>query len=567
MSALALPLLVALAAQADGSMMLRYEVTSREVPVGAVFQLDIVLQLDGRGQVEELALPEFTPAFSVVRESRAEVRTGGRQELRFVYALRAEYVGEHRIGEAVARRGKATARAAPITIRVTGDPEHTLDGSDQAGSGPSPGARFGAALPSAFLEVTTDHASAWVGQQILVTTTVYSQQPLAQVPRLPAMKPPGFLCVAFMNDGESITPSQRTLRGRSYYVYVLHKDALFPLDEGSKSIAAVTAEVVPAGSLFSRARSMTVRSAPLSIDVKALPADARPARFAPGNVGRWQIDASARPAAVTVGQAFTLAVTVSGEGALESVQVPSWDGGGKARVFPPSTRIERKDGAPVAGRVVVETLVQPTEPGELRVPSLAFASFDPERGEYVEARTAPLVVKVKGAGAGGTEASVDERQPIAKSARPLKTRPRLGPSVSEAPVVGGAATASVGAVGFLLLRARARRHGSVAGETRRRREQRAKALAQASVRGDLTAVERALFDALAERAGDDVRGLPSGELGGRLTTRGLSPALVERLVAFIRDVEAARYSPSVGSTARRMADEAVTLVRELEGGA
>lgn len=565
MSTLALALLLTLAAQPDQSLSLRYEVSTRDVPVGATFQLDVVLLVDGRGQVEELALPEFAPAFTVVRESRAQVRSGGRQELRFVYALRAEYIGDHQIGVATARVGKSSARAAPITIRVTGDAEHSLDGGDQAANGPTPGDRFGASPPAAFLEVTVDHATAWVGQQVMVTTTAYSQQPLAQVPRLPAMKPPGFLCVSFVNDGEGITPTQRTLKGRSYYVYLLHRDALFPLDEGSKTISAVTAEVLPAGSLFSRTRSLTVRSAPLTIAVKALPTEGRPARFAPGNVGRWRIEATARPAAVTVGQAFTLAVAVSGEGSLDALQLPTWDGGGRARVFPPATRIERKDGSGVAGRVVVETLVQPTEPGELRVPSLAFASFDPERGEYLESRTAPLVIKVKGVAGAGGEAGGDESQAIARGARPLKTRPQLDQKVGEAPVAGGAAIAGLGAVGFMVLRARTRRSASVAGETRRRREQRAKALTQARARTDLSTLERAVFDALAERAGDDVRGLPSGELGERLVARGLEPAFADRLLAFIRDVEAARYAPGGGAAARRLADEALALVHELEG--
>ncbi|MCC7072403.1 MAG: BatD family protein [Deltaproteobacteria bacterium] len=566
MSALALSLLCTLAAQADGELTLRYQVSAREVPVGSVFQLDVVLQVGGRGQVEELALPEFAPAFSVVRESRAEVRVNGRHELRFVYALRAEVVGEHQIGEARARRGASTARAAPITIRVTGE-SSAADGDDlAAATGPGPGARFGATLPAAFLEVTTDHPSVFVGQPTIVTTTVYSQQPLSQVPRLPAMKPPGFLCVAFNNDEGGITPTQRTIKGRSYYVYVLHKDALFALEAGSKKIGAVSADVVAAGSLFTRTRAQSVRSAPLTIEVKELPSEDRPARFAPGNVGQWQIQASARPGAVAVGQAFTLAVTVSGSGNLDALQLPGWDGGGKARVFPPAARIQRNDDDPVSGRVVVETLVQPTEPGELRIPSLVLASFDPERAEYVEARSAPMIVKVRSA----TGSTVDDGAPteraIERAARPLKTRPRVGAAASELPVLMGAAVALAGALGFALVRARARRAGSSAGVRAQRRDQRAKLVQQAIARGDLAAVERALKDALAERAGDDVRALPSSALAEHLAACGIAPALSERVVSFIQDAEAARFAPGGSAAARRLADDAAALVRELEGG-
>lgn len=562
MSALALPLLLTLAAQSGEPLSLRYDASARDVALGDSFQLDVVLQMEGRGRIDELSLPDFAPAFSVLRESRAEMRSGRRVELRFVYLLRADMAGEQRIGEATARMGSLSARAAPLTIRVVGGQE-PVDGD----KGARPGARFGDAPPAVFLEVATSHDSAWVGQQIVVTTTVYSQQPLAQAPRLPALKPPGFLCVALSREEDSVTPTQRVLKGRNYYAYELHRDALFPLEEGKKTIAAVSADVVPAGSLFSRTRATSVRSAPLELHIKPLPAEGRPARFAPGNVGQWQIDASARPSSVTLGQPFSLVVTVSGKGSLESVQVPGWDGGGRARVFPPSQKIERQGDDAVAGRVVVEMLVQPTEPGELRVPSLVLASFDPERGEYLESRTAPLTVKVKGAAGSAAGAAGTEPRAIDVDARPLKSRPRAEEPAGEGPVVVGGVGTLLGALALWALRGRARRQASVAGEARRRREQRARALQTASARGDLSALERAVFDALAERAGDDVRGLPSSELARHLAERGLPEALAAEVLSFIRDVEAARYAPGSSGAARRLAELATALVHQLEADA
>ena len=562
MSALVLPLVLALAAQGAAPVSLRYDASARDVALGDTFQLDLVLRMDGRGRIDELSLPEFAPAFSVVRESRAEMRSGRSVELRFVYLLRAEMAGEQRIGEATARMGPDSARAAPITIRVVGG-EEPVSGSD----GPAPGARFGNAPPAVFLEVAASQESAWVGQQIVVTTTVYSQQPLAQAPRLPALKPPGFLCVSLSKEEESVTPTQRVLKGRNYYAYVLHKDALFPLEEGKKTLAPVSADVVPAGSLFSRTRATSVRSAPVELHIKPLPTEGKPARCAPGNVGQWRIDASARPSSVTLGQPFSLVVTVSGRGSLESVQVPSWDGGGRARVFPPAQKIERQGDDAVAGRVVMEMLVQPSEAGELRVPSLVLASFDPERGEYLESRTAPLTVKVKGAVGNAAGAVGASPRAIDVDARPLKSRPRAGAPVGEGPVVAGGLGALLGAVALVALRGRARRQASVAGETRRRREQRARILQGASTRADLSALERAVWDALAERAGDGVRGLPSQELARTLAERGLPEALAALVLAFIRDVEAARYAPGSGGAARRLAEAATTLVQQREGDA
>jgi hypothetical protein len=458
----------------EAPLAVRYELNATEVAVGDSFQLDIVVTVKSQAQVEELSLPELPRAFTVLQERRASSTqmsaVQGRREVsveqRYMYLLRAEEAGSFRIPEATARVGRAVARAAPVVVRVVDS--DAAQGRAEEGAGP--GARFGKSPPTAFLEVTLDRTTAWPGQQITATTEIYTQQPLAQWPRLPALKPPGFFCTTLLGE-ERPSPSQRTIAGRSYYVYLVNKDALFALGPGEKELPALSADVVPAGSLFSRQRSLSVRSAPATITIKPLPSEGRPSGFVPGNVGHWQLQASVRPARGTLGEPLTLTLVATGTGSLEQLVLPTWAGADQARVFPATTRREPRKttltDAELGGRVVVELLVQPQAEGPFKIPAFTLVTFNPEAGRYVESTTAPLVVPIgaaKGASP-GLPAGTSARQLIARGARPLKRNVVAQTPPTNAPVFVGLAALAGGLALWTGGTLRRRRQGSA---TRRR---------------------------------------------------------------------------------------------------
>lgn len=580
----ALPVLVMLAGlaaattpalAADGAVSLRYELNAAQIDVGDSFQLDVVLTARSEEPVEELSLPDLPAGLTVLQERRAQSQqvsfAGGRRQVvieqRYMYFVRGDEPGAYRIPEATARLGRAVARAAPVVVRV-------VDASAPAavppeGAGPVPGARFGRTPPTAFLEVTVDRTSAWVGQQVTATTEVYTQQPLAQWPRLPALKPPGFFCASLLDENRP-QPSQRTIAGRSYYVYLVNKDALFPLAAGPASIPSQALTIVPAGSLFSRTRELPVRSAALTVEVKALPEEGRPTGFSPGNVGHWQLQASVRPARGTLGQPLTLTLAATGTGSLEQLELPTWSGGDQARVFPATTRRDARDVSAadpeLGGRVVVELLVQPQQEGQLRIPPFTLVTFDPDQGVYKESVTAALVVPVSGGKAAAASAPHQGgRQVIAKGARPLKRGVIDEEPPGEGPVLTAAGLFVLGLVGLGAGALRRRRGTSAAGRRATLRRDRQKALDDATARGDLAALERVLLDALAERCGGAVKAASSGELLALLVDRGIEATLADEVVAFIRDVEAARYMGGGGAPERTaLANRAAALVARVE---
>ncbi len=128
--------------------------------------------------------------------------------------------------------------------------------------------------------------------------------------------------------------------------------------------------------------------------VRALPEEGRPASFS-GAIGDFAINASAKPTRVGVGDPITLSLTVTdrGDGAsLAQVQPPRLD-------TPELERDFRMPTAPLAGTVAGLTksftqTLRPVRQGVEQIPAIEFSWFDPTRGQYARARTAPIPIEV-----------------------------------------------------------------------------------------------------------------------------------------------------------------------------
>jgi hypothetical protein len=592
----------------DGPLGLRMTTSATTVKQGDTFRVDVVLTVRGQDAVDEIEGPDLSD-FDVVGQSETSnasftVRGGRRAvvvEHRRSYLVRAEEPGTLQVGEVTARLDGNSARAPAITVRVVGDrragrpgsaPDDDASSTGQgagggrapaqpgaadafgvdggvdggavdaapapagAGRPREPGARFaGRDLPDVFVEVLPDKDAPFVGQQTGVVTEVWSRVPLGQYPRVPGPRPAGFVCLT-LDDGERLQAVQRTLRGRTWFVYPVARDALFALQPGARALPAVTLDVTPAGSFFQRVADVRVVGESVPLEVRPLPEPA-PAGFVTGNVGLWDLAVRARPARVPAGEPFTLIVEVNGVGNVDAVEPPAWSGTSTTRLFPPTVRRQRRDrDGVVAGSVVVETLVQPSQAGTLVIPSLALVTFSPDEARYVT-RTAPPVevVVTAAAAAAGPATPAGRRVDVGQGPRPLALdiEPR-GAVPGDGVVVAGAAGAALGGLAGLFVARRRRQGETAAGVRRRRRRERASALDAAASAEDPAAAQRLLVDAVADVCGDDVRAVDVARWTDLLPARGLSPGLTARVVEACRAVDAARFAPGA---AQRVAVEAV----------
>jgi hypothetical protein len=133
---------------------------------------------------------------------------------------------------------------------------------------------------------------------------------------------------------------------------------------------------------FADVQNEVFSSDPIPLTVQALPG--APAGFG-GVVGQFSVSSRLSASEVKVGDTVTQEVTVTGDGDLSAATLPALVAEG-LRVYDDKPVIEAKiqDGAYLATAVFKRAIV-PERPGELTVPPLAFAWFDPETGAYSRA--------------------------------------------------------------------------------------------------------------------------------------------------------------------------------------
>jgi len=559
-STLLFALLATDARAAEPVVSVKTTVNADVVRAGDTFQIDVVVTVRTNAALDELALPDLSQ-FTVLRDARADrssvkLVAGQRavtQETTYTFLVSTSTPGTKQIGPAVARLGNLRARSEPITITVLKD--------EKRGKRPrKKGEPY-------VLELTFDKESVYVGEQSTLSARVFATGP-AELRPISMPKLPQFWVEGIDQGGGR--PTERTVDGTHYYVYPLHTAALFPLAPGEHTVEPLDVSVTVGGGMWSRGKVFTVTSDPVTLRVKPLP-DGAPVDFSSGNVGRFSMKMRADPLRTSLGRPVTVEIVVSGTGNNGTVVVPALpDRIEGARVFPP-TFDEAK--SIVDGRVAmtksVRALVQPTRAGRLTIPGTRFVFFDPETERYEVREATPITIVVDEADAEAEREASGGRARIAKGARPIATHidasSPFAPYRSAAffPLVG--ALSLVGGLAALLGAWRVRRRASGAFALSAARRRRRDDMHRARDERDLARARVLVEDALAARAGDDVRALSVDRLKETLAARGVDEAAAARATRFFLDVETVLYAPAAGVDRRALFDEALAILALLEG--
>ena len=173
-------------------------------------------------------------------------------------------------------------------------------------------------------------------------------------------------------------------------------------------------------------RPVTVRTAPLTIEVLPLPTPA-PADFG-GAVGRWRFSGEfvGRPARLTTADALTFELTAEGRGDMTRLQAPTiaWPEGWQA--YPPELTAEKSfetDSGVVARREFTYTLV-PEQGGSFVLrPRVTY--FDVGTEAYTTVAVDSLVVLVAGPAASSSDREAASREAEAGAPEIYRGRPRV----------------------------------------------------------------------------------------------------------------------------------------------
>ena len=140
-------------------------------------------------------------------------------------------------------------------------------------------------------------------------------------------------------------------------------------------------------------KTFVSRAAPVTLTVKALPEVGKPPGFF-GLIGRFQVDASASPTQVNIGDPITLQLSLRGPDYLDNVEIPSL---AEIPELQKDFKIpdEMSTGVIQGDAKQFSQTLRPRNADIKEIPSISFPTFNPDAGRYEIVQTRPIPLTVK----------------------------------------------------------------------------------------------------------------------------------------------------------------------------
>ncbi len=251
-----------------------------------------------------------------------------------------------------------------------------------------------------FARLECGAAEIYEGQTLPIALTVYSRSNIHQI------NPPD---VQISDNGQvhafSREVEQKTIEVDGYtFITAGIKSQVTALRPGEMTlgpgniVATILESSDPFGmgsrSLFTQTVPRKMSTNSLSIVVKPLPTEGRPASFRMGSVGNFDLGLEVSPRELQAGDPLSIELTLSGQGSLESIEAPVFMPANKDdwRIFDPKKTIEPgEEGKP--GKAVFTQVIIPKKP-VAALPPFEFGFFDPQTATYGVRRTEPVPLKI-----------------------------------------------------------------------------------------------------------------------------------------------------------------------------
>jgi hypothetical protein len=421
-----------------------------------------------------------------------------------------------------------------------------------------------------FLRSALDKETAYVGEQVTLTLTIYSRVDLASVDSVTMPKLEGFWSED-VDSPSQLAPEARVIGGVQYRAYLLRRRALFPNKAGTIEIDPAEADLTT-GYLFRGSRLHRKGNA-LTLKVKPLPKDAQNV----AGVGRWRLSREAtQTMTVPVNTAVQVRVMLEGRGNLKSVTLPKLVGPRALRIFDPmpSDKTNITHGA-FGGKRTQEYTVLPQQTGTFTLPAMTLRYFNPETAQVEESTVDPITLNVV-LGNGVAQATpVSPSSPGTDTPGQINQLPagglrllRTTASFTEPPravwsrawflpmaVTPFVLSLAFGFVGLI------RRRGAAdpaAEKKRKAREARARLAAAEKLRISgktedfYVEVEKALNTFLEARLSTVAAGLTRAQLDEKMTAAAVAPEVREKVKGALDTCDMGRFAPGMGDAAARV---------------
>ncbi|HQW11464.1 MAG TPA: BatD family protein [Saprospiraceae bacterium] len=298
----------------------------------------------------------------------------------YSYTLEPTTRGTFTIGPASVRVEGRTYTSNPVTIKVTDAPKSSgnIDASQKV-----------------FVRLETSVKTAYPGQQIALDYRLYRRTDITST----VINKEPVIDGAYVKESKNFNAGDKRIQagGQAYLARSLRRQILYPNQTSNVTIspAVFTLGIPddnddPFSTLFGASRPLQVKTNSLEIEVKPLPAPI-PAAFS-GAVGRFEYSCTPDKTQLTTDDAVTLTFTISGDGDLKPIKIPSFPLDSSYEAYDPQLQDEQE--ADVSGtfkNIKKYTIaLLPRHTGELVITLPEFVYFDPSGKTYKTIRPEPI---------------------------------------------------------------------------------------------------------------------------------------------------------------------------------
>jgi len=268
------------------------------------------------------------------------------------------------------------------------------------------------------IRATADKSTAWVGEPVIITYRIYTKVsiPSYSINKIPAFD--GFWSENLTDPNARPQQSEEILNGQRYTSAIIRRIVVYPQRPGNLRLEPLEIELIARiarqrqqrnvndwmdqmfsnffgnpfgtdpfssfsgfGTTFEDIKA-TVKSNPISLTIKDLPAKNRTADFS-GQVGKYSMEAWFDKDRILIDDALNLFVKITGNGNMSLLEAPKVQFPKSFDVFDPQVEDNTKTtSSGISGDKIFNYLIIPREPGKFTIPPFVFSYFDPAAGDY-----------------------------------------------------------------------------------------------------------------------------------------------------------------------------------------
>ncbi|MCR5453860.1 MAG: BatD family protein [Bacteroidales bacterium] len=317
-----------------------------------------------------------------------------------IYLVIAEKPGKYTIPGVKASYNGKTYTSNSVTIEAVGEDQST---ANNAGGGQQnqQGQQGNTTNPNIsdkkdlFIDLTVNKSDVYVGEQIIMTASLYSRYNISNFGSVNFTNGNGFWSKVIQNPS-NISFARKTINGTPYLYAMLQKKLLFPQKAGNLTIDPYSIECIVGDPFGFRQARAEAKSTSKTIKVKPLPSEGKPENFG-GAVGTFTISASTDKTDVKLDEPLTIKVTVSGSGNFQLFEAPKLNLPSAFEQFDPKPDDKTKptDNG-MTGNFIYSTVAIARQSGEFTIPPIQFHYFDPKSKQYKTASSKEITINVSG---------------------------------------------------------------------------------------------------------------------------------------------------------------------------